>query len=451
MKRLLKKVALFIAAFLVLTALSSCTLLQSTETAYIDDVDDDGPLKIYLLNFVSDNERIVIKQYNSIAARGLIDSPEIEITEFEIEQMEDMNKQIATEMMAGKGPDIIFIDYPYCSKNDFVKISANNAFADMDILAKNCETFNFEDYNEMVMDASVINGKRYMMPISYTVPYVITTKEVFEKNNIELPEKLDFENTLSIITEYEMNNPMDNYGFIYYLQDDIFSLGTSKVSLDSDIFKKYNERHRRLHIERNNSVPVDNITEKVCDAEELLYFEYFSWQPNNQYNVFSYLYNKANNYSQNNIVFLEMPCNHDGVTKAFIDKAIAINSNSKHKNAAFKFVEYLMSYGINIGVDIANLPVNKKAYEEYKRRFTTETKDIFGLDNALEQVIPSDLAEDCINIIENVSTCEFIGQAQAIMGHEEMRKPFYDYWMQETDYDTMIKELKSKLDLYYSE
>jgi hypothetical protein len=99
--KLTKTIPLIIIIIILILLFTSCT----TEVSYIDDVEDETPLRIYLPipynHFWKDNIDYYNKKNKS--------NRKIEIIEYNRDDIENMSKHIFDEMILGKGPDIIAI------------------------------------------------------------------------------------------------------------------------------------------------------------------------------------------------------------------------------------------------------------------------------------------------------------------------------------------------------
>ena len=122
----------------------------------------------------------IIKRYNKYCTKHYDESYQIEIVEFDSE--DTMLTKISTEIMAGKGPDIISLN----QKLPFEKLIDNGSFTDIDELAELYKSdIDFDDYNSTIMDCGIYNGKRYIIPIAYCPNILITTQEILDKYNLE--------------------------------------------------------------------------------------------------------------------------------------------------------------------------------------------------------------------------------------------------------------------------
>ena len=75
---------------------------------------------------------------------------------------------LQAEIPAGKGPDLILTHYG--TLPDIYKTMDSGVLADLNPYMANDPEFDLSDYNEGVMSGGVLNGKRYIVPINYTIP-----------------------------------------------------------------------------------------------------------------------------------------------------------------------------------------------------------------------------------------------------------------------------------------
>lgn len=108
----------------------------------------------------------------------------------------------------GSGPDLVTLPA------DRMPEISDKIIKPIDDLVK--ENFNVEDFDKSLWDLTIYNGKQYGIPLD-THPYVIYyNKDIFEKNNINVPndrplskdEFLDIANKLSNVKE-------GKYGFVF--------------------------------------------------------------------------------------------------------------------------------------------------------------------------------------------------------------------------------------------
>ena len=157
-----------------------CAMLLSLTSCDEYKIKSNEKLKYYAINNEDSVCVELIQKYNNYCLKNLDESYQIEIVEFDSE--DTMLTKISTEIMAGKGPDIISLN----QKLPFEKLIDNGSFADIDELAELYKSdIDFDDYNSTIMDCGIYNGKRYIIPIAYCPNILITTQEILDKYNLE--------------------------------------------------------------------------------------------------------------------------------------------------------------------------------------------------------------------------------------------------------------------------
>lgn len=453
----LKHTIAFILTIVIITLIfSSCT----TEVSYIDDVDDNTPLRIYLpvpFNyFWKDN----IDYYNNIKNKG---NRKIEIIEFSRDNIEGMYEQILNEISLGKGPDIIAIDEFTDNYIDICKISKQNIFADMDILAENSKDFKFNNYNKIALDAGILDGKRAFMPLSYKVDTLVGVEECFSGNNLKIPDDLTLDAYLDLIEEYYQNTTrpaMLGLDPVYLLAECI-EIGkpiekTSKLQRLFHILKIENQRLKQVNYSDDPKYYFNN-----CGRGYHAIFNFWGMFIDNNLlfkkidrrNVFFCLheyYNIIQNVHNSNMVIFKQPHDVDSATKSYVSEGIAININSNHKNIAFEFVEFMLSKDVQSDkFKMLHLPVNEESLEDGKKNFI-EGYQYFKSDLLNEIQIPKKMVDDVIEYVESVETCEYIGNLRYVY-HNILSESIESYYKDFITYDEMIDEINNKLSIYYNE
>lgn len=423
---------------------------------YIDDVEDDTPLQVYLM-FFDVYEKDAIIKYNRAIDEGTIEGRKIEITEFELEELENMYDRLSSEMISGKGPDIIFIDRIMDLFLDFTKMSEQGAFADMDILIEKSETFSFDDYNKAALDSGIIKEKRTMMPLSYAVGYIVTTQQNMDEINMTVPDILTFDKFFQMIEK--RHGEADAIGSDYQSREILYNM-ISEDGLQEQ-WIQYLHKYMELEIEdqkryeaMGGTSSFADLFQRICSGDILTYYSgYISVGPTffllgDSYNMTENLYNKT-------FVIMNEPIDIEGNSYGYINSGCAINMNSIHKNDAFKFVEFLLSESCQYSVTLkmASLPVNTAAYNSAKTDFLNDTFVKFFNGSTTEYAktpLPDETKDYFINLIEGVNEYKYNGQQRYIYKHV-IRDAIDDYKSGKIDFDRMVEEINRKIKLYYSE
>lgn len=126
------------------------------------------------------------------------------VTEFQ--NHSDHNEQLyyeplATQIMAGEGPDVLLFNEEFF---DVEKLVRQGVFADMEPFFQ-ADAFDWQPYNQGVMDSGVWNGKRFVIPLGYTFPLLCTTREVLEETGFNMEACTNFYGFLDEATRYLQN------------------------------------------------------------------------------------------------------------------------------------------------------------------------------------------------------------------------------------------------------
>ncbi len=153
--------------------------------------------------------------------------------------IENYQTVLATELMAGQGPDLILWNgYPYGDDaardfGDVYKVMDAGIFYNLDNFIQNDSEFNMEDYNQAIFDAGVYKGERQFIPLYYGVSIISTSKECLEKNGYSLSDNPTYDEFSNMITDFceknkdEKGKQLTNYSGIYREND----LGQTPLSV----------------------------------------------------------------------------------------------------------------------------------------------------------------------------------------------------------------------------
>ncbi len=392
---------------------------------------------IYLLDrdrFVSSN----IPNYNVFSRKQ---NRRIEVHEFTMDQKGDMYQKITQEILAGKGPDIIYLNSYTDWYLDIHRLVERGALADLDVLIANDDDFHMEDYNSTVMEAGILDGKRAIMPMSYHVGYLLGIQENFDFHGITLPEHWTMEEYLSILESYyeatSKEPAMLGLHPIRCLKD-VINGGDLMEDEFIRMAKIFKEEYIRY---RNANIPLMSIP------------EYFGMYCKNNYlfiepklqggSEFINLYCTYNFIAeqQSHMVILDIP------NEYYLAHGFLINNNTKHKDAAFDFIQYMLSEEVQT-VEIAEfqfLPVNKQAYESAKTTFVEA-------DYHIGEMLPVSEANQTqfFEIYNGIDNCRYLGH-ETFLYHNFINGVLLDYYDDKIDEQGLLDSIRSKLFIYSTE
>ena len=295
----------------------------------------------------------IIKRYNKYCTKHYDESYQIEIVEFE--SQEEMNIKISTEVMSGGGPDIFSLSH----KLPFEKMAANSTLLDVDELINTYYSeINFDDYNAKVMESGVINGKRYFVPLAYSIDAFISTEETLGKYNL-VSTDFSYEALNDALSQsgesYSLfGSTEDNLNFFYSFLAQFFDYNSSEIEFDT---KDFSESLDYIYDLINNDTTDENtyyfLYENISKGDSVFYKQFSSFEL--MVRTFAYLY-----YYSSTPVLVNNFSQSQNIISASVDFGIAFNSNCKHKEKLLPFIEYCLSESIqtNWNTEYCALAVN---------------------------------------------------------------------------------------------
>lgn len=383
------------------------------DAAQVTGTDEKVKLRLYYMDY---------EQSIKNALRESRDKyPGIDIAEtvFQPDNLEEMNTKLSAELMAGEGPDIIiFRSSTFKSVN---KILNSEIFCDLNELIDRDEEFDKKDYFEKIFDAGVYNSKRLFIPLEYSIPQLRTTVSTLKENNIPIDnsgftlESLSkLSKSFAKVNSKSKNLIYCNFGFASMMEIS----GIKFVDFDK---KKSNFRTKEF-IKLLDEFKDIYSTRAAYD--ECIKYQSYADMTKERKIVFAYDINNQSpeqlrsfNSSYKSVVGDEMeivPIETNGVHYARLGKLVGINSNTKNKEAAYKFIKIMLSKDFQKAYDShgnsninLSVPVNKKAYSEDMAFYVGNKGQEFGSTVPLVP-LPKTLADKMNNIVEKAKTAHLI-------------------------------------------
>lgn len=140
----------------------------------------------------------------------------IDIIKFESE--EALKDKLSSELMAGKGPDLILDSTMGLVGLSVQKLIETDSFLDLNEL-----NLNLNDYSKNILDNTLVNGKRNYIPTYYTPKFWICREEDLE--GTEIGDVLSYDKLikLSESTDKKLFSESDyaSWFALYYVQESI--------------------------------------------------------------------------------------------------------------------------------------------------------------------------------------------------------------------------------------
>lgn len=368
----------------------------------------------------------------------------------EIQDGDTLNSKLSAELMAGKGPDIVLYDSSYNGVSNMEKMMALDVFADYNELIKNDSSdssIDLKNYNEIVMDSGINNGKRYFMPISYIPNFLITTTKLSDEYSIDSSKSITYEKSPKVLSKYlNKAKKSENMSGFFNVNEELYALIDSNI----DFFNKTNTLQSDKFLNNLNALselilPADKNNSLGTDPLELVLkgntmfaslYQITGSEPNGM--GYIYYYFKSN--SQTPLIMNNLSDSED-TSSAFIDKGFLINNNSDKKESAFKFVKYMLSEDVQCNSEVG-LPVNKAAQ---KKLIEEIDLDIYNMEKDSDY---NNFISNYSNALDGINKCGFRND---YFNNSIINDVVSKYVSGDITEKQFIKEIQGKTQLYLNE
>lgn len=365
-------------------------------------LNDSRCLKYY--TYCEDSICDLINKYNKYCTVNYNDTYKIEIIKFDSE--EEMKLKMSTEIMAGEGPDIFSLS----QKLPFEKLTDSKTIADVnELISEFSYDIGIDNCDSKIMDAGVIDGKRYFIPLFYSPDVFITTEETLNKYNLTSSEfsfKALSEELSKNKKKYSLfGSADDNIAFFYSFLDQYIDFNSGNTEFNSD---KFSEDLDSIYSLIKNDTTDENVYyflyENINNGASILYKEMPAFSSIvKTYSCLKYLGSTpvfVNNYNMD-----------DDSISASTDVGIAVNDNCKNKEKLLPFIKYCLSCDVqkNMSEECMYLPVNSDAMEKcidsIDEVIDFEDLIVSDKEKAIVETAESAAIRDYKYIINNITKC----------------------------------------------
>lgn len=389
--------------------------------------------------YVVDNDTI----QRSLISKFEQKYPDVKVQEIVFNDYSSLYERLNKDLIAGKGPDIIWASMGAMSRIN--KLVGSGVFLDLNELVKNDKEFKLEDYNEAVLNAGVYDNKRYFIPFDYYTSSICTTKKMLNDSGIDISNILTYKDLIEVMSNYVDKHPKDknkclmnnDICFTIFAKDmgyELIDYNNKTVNCSSKEFRELVDTYKKLYKYDNYSDLIEEYngdTVKMIKDNKTLFFDTDS--------VLNYSY----------YVEGELRNNQDEIeylgrlgSAAYVNKFMAINSNSKFKKEAFNFIKLGldMSFQSNEGTSYGALLINKEAFK-YNIDQAANSFAYLKTDNT------EAMKEKYIKEVNDIDDCSvFDTNIESIFNDE-----FDGYLNDESSFDKCVKSFKDKVELYLKE
>lgn len=279
------------------------------------------------------------------------------------------SEKLNSELMAGKGPDILYIR-PWDHRRIYIE---KGILVNLDEMIEKDKEFNIEDYNTHIIDNAGYNGELYIMPINYNIFYIFVLNEkLLEEKGITVGDDLTWKDIYALSKELNENSKEQ----IYVLPKiDDYMLYDWLVWQDLDYYFDLNKKEAKFNskefieaLELLKATKEDNVMHPDLSwydiADKKLYGESVKniVMVPGQTHAYHYIQSHGAIFDAFNAI--SAPKGEYTGNRLYFSDFLAINSNSKHKEAVWEFIKFMLSEEIQTIDDFAlqrNFHINNNA------------------------------------------------------------------------------------------
>ncbi|MEJ8546216.1 ABC transporter substrate-binding protein [Brevibacillus borstelensis] len=302
----------------------------------------------------------------------------------------DYINKINTELMSGRGADVLGIDvlpwYKYAQSGQLEDVSK---YMDTD------PAFNLSDYRGNILQATRYKDGQYIFPLDYTFNYFAYDSSLFteeQQKQLQMDDTFTYENLIGIgastYKEVSRNTekPIKMFGFderdIFrkLLQEnykDLIDIEQRKVHINGGKFAKLLESVKE-YAEKDYLKPSTATgTQITLDSLQKNKDEQYFYKVKNNFSLLQH-FNKnsrkmammdsgqSSSGNEDNDKIAGLSANSDGKVSFSYNQAYAINSNSANKRTAWEFIKFLASEEMQTSLQLSlnGLPINNNARSE---------------------------------------------------------------------------------------
>lgn len=271
MKAKFKFTTLFIAIVLLTVGCAQAYPENSADDSTgISDLADDLELRIYLDAYTKDYMSGLIDQF-------VRENPNVNVITEDYSDLTipDFRTKLAGDLMAGDGPDVILAaNQTNNTVQNLTKLLQNGAFLNLDTL-----NLDLSVCNPSVMTTGRYNGNQYLIPLNYSLGFLLTTKERLEEYSINSDGNLqEFAESLADLYESGKNAFLDVFTVEFlYRQNGLDLIDYNKNQLIAS--------ESNLHVMQTLSESYGNLFPQVFEGNTMSQYQFINRLKDYNYSV----------------------------------------------------------------------------------------------------------------------------------------------------------------------
>ena len=363
-------------------------------------------------------------------------------------------ESVQTALMAGKGPDLIY--RPEYFFSDIQKTMSTGVFADLNPYFDLDPEISLEELETTVLTAGQQKGRQYVIPLTYNIPMLLTSKEALAEFGMDEAElrKGYLETSRQIASYLERRQDPPVYdrlfaGMYYpdYLGLSFLDYDKRTVDFSFPEFREAAELYKPFY--KMDSPMVEGITTTNFDGCQDVLGRKTVLAPYSDSSGLEPLENARVIASEETPVLIPV-LGTDGKSSGLIYNAAAVRSSGNQRNA-WEFMKILLSEQIqNERINLLSFPIRKSCVSA-RLEEAMETPEGYQLDLGGKMLTMAALPEDVQKDYE--AAYANLGHASFNFGYLSGQVASYlaPYYEDEKSLDACIEELTNAMEIYISE
>lgn len=365
--------------------------------------------------------------------------PPLKIDIYSAEEYNVEEKQkFTSEIMGGGGVDVIFVE-PY-TFNDVNKTMKSGAFIDLNELIKKDNSFNPDKYYMNVLNAAKFEDKQYVLPISFGVSTIITTKQMLAQTNTEAD---DFATVTKLVNRLnEINNDKSFlinavYPFQYtqfssiFVFDDYVDYTNGAVNINTSELAEFCKEAK--NIETLNNLDLFYTSSAEMGAKRLEQKEVFGIMSGSFLDTLTIAnISKMVKNPQDLAVFPIR--DKKGGLAADINMSVAINASSENVSVAYDFIKEIID---------SRMPLDANVSKATNESLFSNLYNVNRIDNAIIKKLYTTVDY----MYDEINRCNFKSNSAS----EVITKNLKPYFNDQATLESCLETAQSAMEIYISE